>query len=153
MVALLVFLLFLEHSVFNICCQIIVVFIKKPVYFGKKNISKLKRLIHKQSSQFSVCFYHVTYAFRVNPGSSPPEVVLGKGALKICSKFTGEHPCRSVISIKLLCYFTEIALWHGCSLVNLLHMFRTHFYKNTYGGLLLESTLCNYLNVKENLNF
>ena len=26
---------------------------------------------------------------------------LGKGVLKICSKFTGEHPCRSVISIKL----------------------------------------------------
>ena len=24
---------------------------------------------------------------------------LGKGVLKICSKFTGEHPCRSVISI------------------------------------------------------
>ena len=34
--------------------------------------------------------------------NSHPEVFLGKGALKICSKFTGEHPCRSVISIKLL---------------------------------------------------
>ena len=33
---------------------------------------------------------------------STPEVLLGKGFLKICSKFTGEHPCRSVISIKLL---------------------------------------------------
>ena len=31
-------------------------------------------------------------------------VFLGKGVLKICSKFTGEHPCKSVISIKLLCY-------------------------------------------------
>ena len=27
---------------------------------------------------------------------------LGKGVLKIRSKFTGEHPCRSVISIKLV---------------------------------------------------
>ena len=27
---------------------------------------------------------------------------LGKGILKIYSKFTGEHPCRSAISIKLL---------------------------------------------------
>ena len=27
--------------------------------------------------------------------SSRPEVFLGKGVLKICSKFTGEHPCRS----------------------------------------------------------
>ena len=31
----------------------------------------------------------------------PPEVFLWKGALKICSKFTGKHPCRSAISIKL----------------------------------------------------
>ena len=32
--------------------------------------------------------------------SNPPDVFLGKGVLKICSKFTGEHPCQSVISIK-----------------------------------------------------
>ena len=32
---------------------------------------------------------------------SGPEVFLGKGVLRICSKFTGEHLCRSVISIKL----------------------------------------------------
>ena len=39
--------------------------------------------------------------------SSRPEVFLGKGALKICSKFTGEHSCRNAISIKLLCNFIE----------------------------------------------
>ena len=33
---------------------------------------------------------------------SHSEVFLRKSVLKICSKFTGEHPCRSVISIKLL---------------------------------------------------
>ena len=27
--------------------------------------------------------------------SSHPEVFLGKGVLKTCRKFTGEHPCRS----------------------------------------------------------
>ena len=43
------------------------------------------------------------------------EIFLGKGVLKIDSKFT-EHPCRSVISIKLE---------------------RTTFPKNTSGGLLL----------------
>ena len=32
---------------------------------------------------------------------SRPEVFLGKGVLKLCSKFTGEHPCRSATSIKL----------------------------------------------------
>ena len=50
----------------------------------------------------------------------------------MCNKFTGEHPCRSVISTKLLCSFIEIALRHECS-VNLLHIFRTPFPKNTYG--------------------
>ena len=47
--------------------------------------------------------------------SSHPEVFLGKGVLKICSKFTGEHPCQSAISIKLICNFMEITLRHGCS--------------------------------------
>ena len=61
--------------------------------------------------------------------SSRPEVFLAKGVLKICSKFIGEHPCRSVISI--------ITLWHGCSPVYLLHIFRTTFSKNTSGWLLL----------------
>ena len=69
--------------------------------------------------------------------SSPSEVFLGKGVLKICSKLTGEHPCRSTTSIKLLCNFIEVALRHGCSSVNLLHIFRTPFLKNTSEGLLL----------------
>ena len=63
-------------------------------------------------------------------GSSHSEVLLEKGVMKICSKFIGEHPCRSVIP-------SEITLWHGCSPVNLLHIFRTPFTKNTSGGLLL----------------
>ena len=66
--------------------------------------------------------------------SSHPEVFVRKGALKICRKFTGEHPCRSVISIKLLCIIT---LRHGCSPVNLRHIFRIPFYKNASGWLLL----------------
>ena len=68
--------------------------------------------------------------------SSSPDVFLGKEVLNICSKFTGENPCRSVISIKLQSNYIEITLRHGCSPVNLLHNSRT-FPKNTYGGLLL----------------
>ena len=49
--------------------------------------------------------------------SSHPEVPLPEGVLKIYSKFTGEHQCRSVISIKLLA---------------------TSFRKNTSEGLLLK---------------
>ena len=65
--------------------------------------------------------------------SSHPEVFLRKGVLKICSKFTGEHPCRSVISIKLLWNFIEAARRHRCSPVNMLRIFRTPFPKNTPG--------------------
>ena len=37
----------------------------------------------------------------------------------------------------MLCNFIEITLRHGCSPVNLLHIFRTPFFKNTSGWLLL----------------
>ena len=73
--------------------------------------------------------------------SSLPEVFLGKHVLKVCSKSTGDNPCRSVISIKLLCNFTEITLRNECSPVDLLYIFRTPFYQNTCGGLLLISLL------------
>ena len=73
----------------------------------------------------------VNFFVFVHSRSSPPDVFLGKGVPKICSKFTGEHLCRSVISVKLLYNFIEIALRHGCSLVNLLHIFRTPFPTNT----------------------
>ena len=36
------------------------------------------------------------------------------------------------------CDFIEIPLRHGCSPVNLLHIFRTPFLKNTFGWLLLQ---------------
>ena len=59
--------------------------------------------------------------------SSHPEVFLVKGVLKMCSKFTWEHSCRSVISIKLLlqlywnytsawvfsCKFRRVTRWGG----------------------------------------
>ena len=61
-----------------------------------------------------------------------------KGVLKICDIFTEEHPCRSGISIKLQSNFNEITLRPGCSPVNLLHIFRTPFLKNTSGWLLLQ---------------
>ena len=37
----------------------------------------------------------------------------------------------------MLCNFIEIALWHGSSPVNLLHIFRIPFRKNTSGRVLL----------------
>ena len=58
-------------------------------------------------------------------------------SLTTCSKLTGEHPCRSVIIIKLQSNFIEITLRHWCSPVYLLHIFRTPFLKNTSGELFL----------------
>ena len=46
---------------------------------------------------------------------SHPEVFLGKGVLKICSKFTGEHSCRSAISIKFLSNFIISGSCFNCS--------------------------------------
>ena len=54
--------------------------------------------------------------------SSYPKVFLGKGVLKI---------------YVLKSNFIEITLQHGCSSVNLLHVFRTAFLKNTSGQLIL----------------
>ena len=65
---------------------------------------------------------------------SHQEVYLGKSVLKTCIKFTGEHSCQSAISVKLLCNFIEIALWHGCSPVNLLHIFRHLLLKTLWEG-------------------
>ena len=72
----------------------------------------------------------------------PTEVFLRTGVLKICRKFIREHPFQSVILIKLLCKFIDTALRHGCSPVNLLHIFRTLFHKNTSGWLLVSSAKC-----------
>ena len=70
-------------------------------------------------------------------GSSQPGVFLAKFILKVCSKCTGDHPCRRVISMKLQSNFIEITLRHGCSPVNLLHIFRILFTKSTSERLLL----------------
>ena len=73
--------------------------------------------------------------------SSPLEVFVGKDNLKICSKFTGEHPCRSLISIKLLCNVIEVTPLRGSSSLNLLYIFRTPFLRSTSGGLLLHGLM------------
>ena len=108
---------------------------------------------------FAICSFfpnfniHILCKRKVQSKSrySPPEVFLGKSVLKIYRKSTGEHPCQSVISIKLQSKFIEIVLRHGCSLVNLLHIFRTPFLKNNSEVLLLdkETLACNFI-IKKN---
>ena len=50
--------------------------------------------------------------------SNPSQLFLGKGVVKICSKCTGEHPCRTVISKMLQSNFIV-------NPVNLLQIFGT----------------------------
>ena len=87
------------------------------------NIWAYRKKILGINSDVTISFITITNV-SVNikhPRGSRPKVFLVKGVPKICSKFTGESPCRSVISIKLLCIFIEITLQYGCSPVNLLH--------------------------------
>ena len=54
-----------------------------------------------------VCLFYLGFNSRIDR-SSHQEVFVRKGVLKICSKFTIEHPCQSVILIKLLCKATKL---------------------------------------------
>ena len=71
---------------------------------------------------------HLGKMFSTNR-STLPEMFLGKGVLQIC---------RKIYRRTLMLNFIEITLWHRCSPVNLLHIFRTRFPKNTSRWLLLD---------------
>ena len=104
--------------------------LKKTFFLRQLSIKTYEmspKIIPKNLSVFHSNQMHTCKATKLQgtlARSRSPEVFLGKGALKICSKFTGEFPCRIVISIKLLCKFIEVTLWHGCSPVNLQHILR-----------------------------
>ena len=125
---------------------------------GSTEIHSLHFIISKLNSQYFL-FQNLTswisllkspYIYQ----KQPSEVYVLKGVLKIYSKFTGEYPCRRVISIKMFCNFIEITLRHGYSPVTLLHIFRTPFPKNTSERLLLINVHCRkfkHEGVKQNL--
>ena len=70
--------------------------------------------------------------------SNKPYSEATKDVLKICSKIY-RRTRQSVIFIKLPGNSIEITLRHECSPVNLLHIFRTFFPRNTSGWLLLHT--------------
>ena len=106
--------------------------------YGKIHTRKNSVFGHFSRNVFLSNYFKVSFMVNWSSRTSHPEVFLRKGVLKICSKSTGKHPCWSVISIKLLCNFVEIAFRHGCSPANLLHIFRILFPKSTYRRLLLQ---------------
>ena len=80
---------------------------------NEKGIASIKRGSHlaikiaKKSSSIEIASVAVKkhagddQLFCGSDRNSHSEVFQGKGVLKTCSKFTGEHPGRSAISIKL----------------------------------------------------
>ena len=88
---------------------------KKTSFIGKFNLLQIQCLIpttknilytnkkiamHNKNfyNKFIIAFSKTTLLIN---RSITLDIFLDKSVLKICSKFTGEHPCRSVISIKL----------------------------------------------------
>ena len=78
-----------------------------------------------------------------NPRATLHQTMRPEAALRRCSqeKLSGnmQQIYRRTIMPKcnLLCNFIEITLRHSCSPVNLLHIFKTPFPKNTYEELFL----------------
>ena len=100
-------ILFLEFKQVKVC------------WVGKQNLSEiavhsyLKNPLFNSSSARKNWQENVMESHSDKVPGSPVELFLGKGALKICRKFTREYPRRSAIC-DLLCNFIEITLWHGC---------------------------------------
>ena len=84
--------------------------------------------LHQSGENIKSLYATLSWRFR----SNRPEAFLVKGVLETCGKFTGEHPFRSAISIKLFCTSTWV---FSCKC---LHISRTPFPKNTSGLLLLK---------------
>ena len=96
----------------------------------KKNLENLHVIIKKSKFSSSASF-NLAEMVQKQP---PIGVLRGKGVLKICSKFTGEQPCRCAISKKLQSNFFEIALRYGYSPVNLLHISEHLFFRSPLDG-------------------
>ena len=108
-------------------------------HYSKSLMKGITKIIisHTLSQDETAYIIYKQLAFRYNIQKQPPTGVPRKSCSEKWSKVTGEHPCRSVISIKLQSNFIEILLWHEFSPVNLLHIFRTPFLKNTSGRDLI----------------
>ena len=66
----------------------------------------------------------------------PWRSVLGKRCSKVMQQIYRRAPMPKRSFNKVVRKFTVIALRHGCSPINLLHIFAKPFPKNTSGGLL-----------------
>ena len=119
------------------------------VSYRYKNVLERKmyfEITHKKSASTFALIFHLKEApgtdlekaVRWKGEKQPPKGVLKKRCSENMQQIYRRKPMRSMISIKLLCDFIEITLRHVFSPVNLLHIFRTPFRRNTSGCLLLK---------------
>ena len=101
-------------------------------YFGK----------NWMDSYWSVVLWNFT--------SSHPEVFLRKVVLKKCSKFRGEHPCRSAISIMLKSHFGIGVLLYICCIFSEHHFFRTPLGSCFWNLLLILFKGDSFITLNEN---
>ena len=97
---------FLIYQPSNLCVKLLYSgFQQYHFIFASKNILMFRKQLIAIYEEKSFCAVSVRLPScsdkDASSKSSTPEVFSGKGVLKICSKFTGEHACWSVISIKV----------------------------------------------------
>ena len=88
-----------------------------------------KRIVTKSLIFNETAIYYL-HNYYPNGRSSPPEVFLEKRCFENMQQIWRRIPISR--------NFIEITLRHGCSPANLLHIFRTPFPKNTFGGAASE---------------
>ena len=91
----------------------------------------MNNLVCVLSSDYSV-YYILLHVLHCIFRSSRPDVFLVKGVPKNKQQIYRGTLLRKH-DFNLQSNFIEITLWHGCSPVNLLHIFKTPFSKNTSG--------------------
>ena len=91
---------------------------------------KLKTINYLKTQFWKYCFYIKTYKVW--------RITFWKYSY---NRLSIGYVKKVLLTLTLQSNFIEITLRHGCSRVNLLHIFRAPFLKNTYGRLLLKISI------------
>ena len=125
----------LKSSINHVLFNFVLTLYKRPVKIQGKYDNGLRHESVKKHIQ--VLFWNfgisiaITQTTRNSLRSSASEVFLGKGALKICSKFTGAHPCRSVILLKSVSATLLKSHFGMGVLLYICYIFSEHFFIRT----------------------
>ena len=96
------FVLIVISASFSLLLVIVTVILNDfEVYFANSSILSIDHWFSKEHIFKNLLKFSRHLLLRTLFRNSLPQVFLRKGVLKICPKFTEEHPCRSVFSIKM----------------------------------------------------